>query len=58
MMKPIKAIDRETRYDDDNELVKKQRQLLINSLVKDFYPSKFNASYILQKRDLEKTRNH
>jgi len=55
MIKPIKEIGRETRYEDDHELVKKQRQLLISSLVKDFYPSKFNASHIIQKRDSEKT---
>jgi hypothetical protein len=57
MIKPIKAIDRDTGYDHDDELVKKQRKLLVNSLVKDFYPSKFSASHIMQKRDEEKTKD-
>lgn len=56
MIKPINAIDRDTGYDRDDELVKKQRKLLVNSLVKDFYPSKFSASHIIQKRDDEQTK--
>lgn len=58
MIKSIKAKDRDTDYDQDDELVKKQRKLLVNSLVKDFYPSKFSASYIIQKRDMERSKGH
>jgi len=53
MVKPIRKIDRDTSYDHDDELVKKQRKLLVHSLVKDFYPSKFSAGHIMQKRDTE-----
>ena len=57
MVKPIKrVISGESTYDDDDELVKKQRKLLVESLVKDFYPSKFSARHIMEKRDMEKTR--
>jgi hypothetical protein len=55
MIKPIKAIDGETGQGRDNELVKKQRKSLVNSLVKDFYPYKFSASQILQKKETVKT---
>jgi len=58
MVKPVKAIERDTEYEHDDELVKKQRKLLVNSLVKDFYPSKFSASHIIQKRDLERSKGH
>jgi hypothetical protein len=56
MIKPIKTIDRDTGYEHDDELVKKQRKMLVNSLVKDFYPSKFSASHIIQKREMERTK--
>lgn len=56
MVKPIREINRDTSYDYDEELVKKQRKLLVHSLVKDFYPSKFSARYIIQKRDTERAK--
>jgi len=58
MVKPVKAIERDTGYEQDDELVKKQRKLLVNSLVKDFYPSKFSAGHIIQKRDMERSKGH
>ncbi|HNS78173.1 MAG TPA: hypothetical protein PK125_08200 [Syntrophorhabdus sp.] len=57
MVKPIKkVIGGESTYNDDDELVKKQRKLLVESLVKDFYPSKFSARHIIEKRDMERTK--
>lgn len=58
MVKPVKATERDNGYEHDDELVKKQRKLLVNSLVKDFYPSKFSASHIIQKRDMERSKGH
>ncbi len=58
MVKPVKATERDTGYEHDDELVKKQRKLLVNSLVKDFYPSKFSASHIMQKREMERSKGH
>jgi hypothetical protein len=55
MSKPVQALDRETGQDYDNELVKKQRKAVVNSLVKDFYPYKFSAGQILQKKEPIKT---
>jgi hypothetical protein len=58
MIKPVKAAGRETGQDNDDELVKKQRKLLVNSLVKDYYPVKFNAAQMIKQRDGVKTREN
>jgi hypothetical protein len=55
MSKPVKVLDCETRQDYDDDLVKKQRKAVVNSLVKDFYPYKFSAGQILQKKETIKT---
>ena len=55
MSKPVKAVERETGQGYDDELVKKQRKSVVNSLVKDFYPYKFSAGQILQKKETIKT---
>jgi hypothetical protein len=56
MIKPEKAAKTEAGLDQDDELVKKQRKLLVSSLVKDFYPYKFSAGKIIQKREGVKAR--
>jgi len=58
MIKPIKVTDIEIGQGHDDELVKKQRKLLVGSLVKDFYPYKFNAGQIMQRREEVKTKKH
>jgi hypothetical protein len=58
MIKPVKAAGREEGQDNNDELVKKQRKLLVNSLVKDFYPSKFNAGQMIKQRDGVKIREN
>jgi hypothetical protein len=55
MIKPVKSIDRGIGHGRDDELVKKQRKALVSSLVKDFYPYKFSAGQILQKKETIKT---
>jgi hypothetical protein len=55
MGKPVKVLDSETGQDYDNDLVKKQRKAVVNALVKDFYPYKFSAGQILQKKETIKT---
>lgn len=56
MIKPVKAVDSENGQDHDDELVKKQRKLLVSSLVKDFYPYKFSAGQIIKQREGSKAR--
>jgi hypothetical protein len=56
MIKPAKAGERENGQDHDDDLMKKQRKLLVNSLVKDFYPYKFSAGQIIKQREGTKTR--
>jgi hypothetical protein len=58
MIKPIEVTDIEMGQDHDDELVKKQRKLLVGALVKDFYPYKFSAGQILQRREEVKTKKH
>ena len=55
MIKPVKAVEGGYGQGHDDELVKKQRKLVVTSLVKDFYPYKFNAGQILQKKETIKT---
>lgn len=55
MIGPIKGADRLANHSRDDELVKKQRKLLVKSLVKDFYPSKFSAGQIMQERETLKS---
>lgn len=56
MIKPAKGVYKGTGQDYDGELIKKQRKSLVNSLVKDFYPYKFSAGQILQKKETVKAR--
>jgi hypothetical protein len=56
MIQSVHAVDRGTGQDYDDELVKKQRKSLVCSLVKDFYPNKFSAGQILQKKETVKTK--
>lgn len=56
MSRLVKVLDSQTGQDYDNDLVKKQRKTVVNSLVKDFYPYKFSAGQILQKKETIKTR--
>jgi hypothetical protein len=57
MIKPVKAVEGGYGQGHDDELVKKQRKLVVTSLVKDFYPYKFSAGQLIQKREEEKTRD-
>jgi hypothetical protein len=58
MIKPVRAAGRETEQDNEDELVKKQRKLVVNSLVKDFYPIKFNAGQMIKQKVGVKTREN
>jgi len=56
MIKPEKGANNEVEQGHDEDLVKKQRKLLVNSLVKDFYPYKFSAGQMIKEREASKTR--
>jgi hypothetical protein len=58
MIKPVKAVDKRKGQDLDDELVKKQRKLLVNTLVKDFYPYKFSAAQIIKQKGEAETRDN
>lgn len=58
MIKPAKRVDNGAGKDHDDELVKKQRKLVVNSLVKDFCPYKFSAAQIIKQREVAKTREN
>ncbi|OPY71691.1 MAG: hypothetical protein A4E62_01152 [Syntrophorhabdus sp. PtaU1.Bin002] len=50
MAKPARNISGKTGRNDHDDVIRRQRKLIVDALVKEFYPDTFSAGQLLKKK--------
>lgn len=55
MAKPARGVNGKAGQNDHDDVIRRQRKLIVDTLVKEFYPDTFNAGQLLKRKETQKS---